>query len=237
MEPAGLALESSADRVREFVAWERGTIQPKYGITEGIEYTHTIGVAELYDYEWFFGGFPFTVRDQTARSLGVASGQKVVYFPRRSFDMWNTRYFILPQYPNGWMDEFRGFAAFLHETEQVFPPPDQFQGPNRAEELKAWIETKDYQVRRNRKAYPRAWVVHDSRSLPPLEGKTRVERGGPMQEILYDDDPIWHDSTLTVVRSPPPDLDRPRGAAGPPQIPDGQFSTLGRDSEGDLSGT
>ena len=86
----------------------------------GIEYTHTIGVSELYDYEWFFGGFPFTVRNQTARSLGIASGQKVVYFPRRSFDMWNTRYFILPQYPNGWMDEFRGYAAFLHETEQVF---------------------------------------------------------------------------------------------------------------------
>jgi hypothetical protein len=189
---------TSDDRIRDFVTWERGTIQPKYGITQGIEYTHTIGVAELYDYEWFFGGFPFTVRGQTAASLGLASGQKVVYFPRRSFDMWNTRYFILPQYPNGWMDEFRGYASFLHETEQIYPPLEQFRGPDKTEAMKEWIEKSDFQIRRNRQMYPRAWVVHDARGLPPLEGKTRAERGGPMQEFLYDADPIWNDPTLPV---------------------------------------
>ena len=195
--PTGWLSRSSPDRVRDFVAWERETIQPKYGITEGIEYTHTLGVSELYDYEWFFGGFPFTVRDQTARALEIPSGQKVVYFPRRGFNMWNTRYFVIPQFPNGWMDEFRGFAAFRFEVDLVFPPSGRFQGPNQTEELRTWIETKDYQIYRNRQAFPRAWVVHDSRPLPRQEGKTRVERGGPMQEILYDDDPIWHDSTLT----------------------------------------
>ena len=199
--PTGWHSSSSPDRVRDFVAWERGTIQPKYGITEGIEYTHTLGVSELYDYEWFFGGFPYTVRGETARSLGIPSGQKVVYYPRRSFDMWNTRYFILPQYPNGWMDEDRGYAAFRFETEQVFPPLERFQGPNRIEELRAWIETKDYQVYRNRQVYPRAWVVHDSRALSPQEGKTRLERGGPMMEIVYDNDPIWHDPAMTSYDS------------------------------------
>ena len=89
----------------------------------------------------------------------------MVYFPRRSFDMWNTRYFILPVYPNGWMDEFRGYAAFLDDTELVYPSVDFSRSPGREAERKDWVETHDYQIRRNRLVYPRAWVVHDSR--PP----------------------------------------------------------------------
>jgi hypothetical protein len=196
--PASWLSTPSADRVKEFVAWERGTLQPKYGINLGVEYTHTLGVAELYDLEWFFGGFPFTVRDQTARSLGVKSGDKVVYFPRRSFDMWNSRYFILPEYPNGWLDEFRGYAAFLHETDLIYPPNEWFRGPDRTERLKDWVETSDYQIRRNRQAFPRAWVVHEARGLPPMDGKTRAERSGPIQEMLYAADPIWNDSNMTA---------------------------------------
>ena len=188
--------DSSTDRVRDFVTWERGTIQPKYGITKGIEYTHTLGVAELFDYEWFFSGFPRTIREPVALALGAKAGQEVVYFPRRSFDMWNTRYFVLPVHPHGWMDEDRGYAAFLDETELIYPLLLQERG--REAEQKAWVESHDYQIRRNRQVYPRAWVVHDSRPLPDLEGLTRLQQGGPMQEILYNDDRIWHDSTLTA---------------------------------------
>ena len=196
--PAVWFKSSSPDRVADFVTWERATLQPKYGITLGIEYTHTMGVAELYDYEWFFGGFPYTVRNQTARNLGIASGQKVVYFPRRSFDMWNTRYFVLPEFPNNWLDEFRGYAAFLHETELIYPPESAFEGPGKTDKIKTWMETQDFQIRRNLQAYPRAWVVHEARGLPEMDGKTRNERSGPMQEILYDADPIWNDSTLAA---------------------------------------
>ncbi|MGZ3316923.1 MAG: hypothetical protein ACXU95_06435 [Isosphaeraceae bacterium] len=188
--------DSSRNPARDFVTWERGTIQPKYGITLGIEYTHTQGVAELFDYEWFFAGFPRTIREPVARALGAKAGQQVVYFPRRSFDMWTTRYFVLPVYPNGWMDEYRGYAAFLDETELIYP--SLLQGRDREAEQKAWAESHDYQIRRNRLVYPRAWVVHDSRPLPDLEGLTRLQQGGPMQEILYSDDRIWHDSTLTA---------------------------------------
>ncbi len=31
-----------------------------------------------------------------------------------------------------------------------------------------------------------------------MDGLTRAERSGPMQEIIYGDDPIWHDPTLPV---------------------------------------
>jgi hypothetical protein len=191
--------EDSDDRISDFVTWERRTIQPKYGITLGVEYTHTMGVAELYDYEWFFGGFPYAVRGETARSLGVEPGKKVVYFPRRAFDMWNTRYFILPEYPNGWADEFRGYAAFLHETEPIYPLPQAAPTPEQRDAIRKRIETEDFQIRRNRQQYPRAWVVHAARGLPKLEGLRRAERSGPMQEILYADDPIWHDPKQTAL--------------------------------------
>ena len=190
--------DSSRNPALDFVTWERRTIQPKYGITAGINYTHTLGVAELFDYEWFFAGFPFTIRERVARDLNIKAGQKVIYFPRHSFDMWTTRYFILPVYPNGWQDEFRGYAAFLDDTELVYPSTELFQDPSRADELKSWVESHDFQIRRNRLVYPRAWVVHDSRTLPDLEGLTRLEQGGPMQEILYSDDRIWHDSNLNA---------------------------------------
>ncbi len=190
--------DPSRDPALDFVTWERRTLQPKYGITEGVAYTHTLGVAELFDYEWFFAGFKYTIHESVAQSLKATAGQKVIYFPRRSFDMWTTRYFILPVYPNGWLDEFRGYAAFLDDTELIYPSIDLFQDHTKEAEFKTWVESQDFQIRRNRSVFPRAWVVHDVRLLPDLEGMTRLEQGGPMQEILYGDDRIWHDSSLRV---------------------------------------
>ncbi|MGC8643653.1 MAG: hypothetical protein ACP5XB_27660, partial [Isosphaeraceae bacterium] len=196
--PPEWTMKSADDRCREFVAWEHATLQPKYGINEGVEHTHTMGVAEIYDYEWFFGGFPRKVWDQTAKWLGVRPGQEVVYFPRRSYDMWNSRYFVLPWYPGGWRDEDRGYAAFLENTERVYPPYEQFQGPGKSKDIKAWGESHDFQVRRNLNAYPRAWVVHEGRGLPHLEGLSRADRSGPMQEILYEADELWNNPAMPV---------------------------------------
>ena len=126
--PIGWQNTVSPNRVEEFVTWERDTLQPKYGINFDIEYTHTLGVAELYDYEWYFGGFYRTIRDKSmADRLGVEVGSNVVYFPRRAYDMWNTRYFVLPYHPNGWRDEARGYAAFLFQSERVDPKPEHFK--------------------------------------------------------------------------------------------------------------
>jgi hypothetical protein len=196
--PPDWLMETADERGRQFVEWERATLQPKYGINDGVEHTHTIGVAEIYEYEWFFGGFPRKVWGQTAKWLGVTPGEEVVYFPRRSFDMWNSRYFILPWFPNGWRDESRGFAAFLEDSELVYPPFERFQGSAKGDEVKAWIQNHDFQIRRNLRAYPRAWVVHEGRSLPPTEGLTRAERSGPIQDMLYEGDKIWNDSTMPI---------------------------------------
>ena len=42
----------------------------------------------------------------------------------------------------------------------------------------------------------RAWVVHVARFLEPTTESSQKRRVGAMQEILYADDPLWHDSTL-----------------------------------------
>jgi hypothetical protein len=193
-EPVSWRVEASDDRVRDFVAWERNTIQPKYGIRYGIHYTLALGVAELYDYDWFFGGFYRTVDEPTAQTLGIKAGEKVVVYPRRAFDMWNTRYFVLPLFPNGWKDEQRGYAAFLPNTEPVYPPFDDFAGPGGAERRRRWIERQDFQIVRNRNAYPPAWVVHSARFVAPIKGLERTDRDALMEEILYPNDAFWHDS-------------------------------------------
>ena len=183
--------KASSDRVRDFVRWERETIQPKYGINFGIEYTLTIGTAELYDYERFFGGFRRAVDAEMASYLGIKPGEKVIVFPRRAYDLWNTRYFLLPYYPNGWKDENRAFASFLPDTERIYPPVDAFRGPDAEAQLKDWVEREDYQLLRNLSAYPRSWIVHSARGLKPLVGMDWKDRNLPMLEILYADDDLW----------------------------------------------
>jgi hypothetical protein len=197
--PCGWPNIPSNDRVLELVTWEHATIQPKYGITLGVEYTHTMGVAELYDYEWYFNGFARKIHDQDfAKSLGVELETEVVYYPRRAYDMWNTRYFIVPSYPHGWRDEMRGYASFVFKSEQIYPEPDRFLGPKGSDEFKRWTEEHDYRIQRNLQEFPRAWVVHSARSTRPVTDLSRDNRSGPMQEILHAGDPIWNDPTQRV---------------------------------------
>jgi hypothetical protein len=189
--------KASTDRVRDFVVWEHDTIQPKYGINFGIEYTHTVGVAELYDYEWYFMGFGRTIHDPwLAKELGIAVGSKVVYYPRRAYDMWNTRYVVVPAFTNGWNDEYRGSASFLFETESIFPEKGRFEGPGGDDEMKAWVENHDFRIMRNDQEYPRSWVVHKVRAIKPYEGLSRESRAEGMQEILYAQDLFWNDKNL-----------------------------------------
>ena len=121
--------------------------------------------------------------------IGVPPGERVVVATRRGYDMWNTRYFVLPFAPH-WTDEHRGFASFLPETERVYPPPDAFKG-RRVRRNSGRADHPDYQIFRNLAAYPRAWVVHNARWIKPITGLDRESRDQPMQELLYQADPLW----------------------------------------------
>jgi len=123
----------------------------------------------------------------------------VVYFPRRSFDMWNARYFVVPVWPNGWNDSFRGYASLILDSETVYPPKDGFDGPDGNARSQQWAERHDYRILRNRREHPRAWVVHQYRAIEPARGlEAGKERQRAIQEILYEDDRFWTDSARQV---------------------------------------
>ncbi len=192
--PMGWPTTPSRNRLFEFVSWERDTIQPWYGINLGVEYTHTVGVAELSDYDWYFNPLLWNVYDpEVAASLGIELGKVVVYYPRRAYNMWNTRYFIIPADSGGWRDEARGTASFLFQSERVYPEIDRFIGPQGAEKWKNWTDTRDFVVQRNLQEFPRAWVVHEGLATRPITALSRAQRGAAIRKILYAADPIWKD--------------------------------------------
>ncbi|MDX2037097.1 MAG: hypothetical protein SFX72_10630 [Isosphaeraceae bacterium] len=196
--PAGWALEPSPDRVLDFLRWERDTLQPKYGITRGVEYTYTQGTAELFDYEWFFGPFDQPVTPALAAQLGkIGTHERIIYYPRRGFDLWNTRYFILPGY-TVWTDVERGVASLLQDADPLYPDPRRFTGPDRDEQIKKWLRDEDIQIVRNRNFMPRAWIVHQAWFKPPIKGLSREQRARPMEEMTFADDSIWRDPNRVV---------------------------------------
>jgi hypothetical protein len=163
-----------------------------------MQYTINMGTNEIYDYLWFFIGTPVSASAQVAESLGVKPGDEVYYWPRRGFDIWNTRYFIVPAFPNGWRDKERSFASSLEKVDRVYPPPGSFQGPGGADLYQHWLFGEDLQILRSRTAYPRAWVVHKVRFHKPITGPEQSERAKPMGEILFANDALWNDTTRQV---------------------------------------
>ena len=91
-------------------------------------------------------------RAEAAQVLGIKPGQPICYFPRRGYDLWGVRYFILPVGTIGWKTEDRGFAAFLPETDIIYPGRDQngYAGEIRA----LGPAARTVQLLRNKAAYP-----------------------------------------------------------------------------------
>jgi hypothetical protein len=159
-----------------------------------------MGTAEVSRYESLFAGFSGKIRmTEAARALGIDVGREIFYFPRRSFDMWNTRYFVLPCYPHGWRDPSRGYAAFWFQTELVYPEPESFGGPTSASTQISWAEHHDFQIRRNLDELPRAWVVHAARWVAAAAKSARDSQGSAPREMIYAGDPIWNDPTMLAL--------------------------------------
>jgi hypothetical protein len=195
--PPGWVETVSSNRLGEYVSWERQTAEPKFGINFGVQYTKSLTGTELYDYEWFFGGFHYRARDQAAQVLGIKRGTEIIAFSRRAFDMWNSRYFVLPYYAQ-WNDGLRGIGSFIDRTVRIYPAPDAFEGPGGQNKVLDWLKNHDYQVRRNLDAFPRAWVVHDSRPMPAFASLSRAYRNAAMEEMLFSNDMTWPDPTRVV---------------------------------------
>ncbi len=146
----------------------------------------------MYDYEWFFAPWTNRVDPAVARRINLDPNERAVYYPRRGFDMWGTRYFILPGIAVA-NNPDRGIAALTSDTERIYPRPDAFDGPDGARLRDRQLRGEDVQILRNRNALPRAWVVHNARFSAPIEGLGREKRKAPMEEMLYMADPLWYD--------------------------------------------
>ena len=194
--PAHFATTPSADRFRELTAWARQTLYPLVAVPLGLEYCATIGSLELEDYVAFFHPQRIPVSARMARLLGVPAGQRVVYFPRRSFDLWDARYFLLPAFPD-WASPERGFASFLDQTELIHPGADVLYETHSTAGQPPWALGQDWQLRRNRAAYPRAWIVHSARVRSPAPDPDTRARWTGM--LVYRNDPIWSERDRPVV--------------------------------------
>jgi hypothetical protein len=181
---------SVARPTRRFVDWGRNTIEPKYGLPYGLEYTHTVGAAELLDSDLFFAPFEGSVGAEDLPSLNLHPLGPLVYYPRRGFDLWNTRYFVLPRLAAN--TEQRGITAFLENVRAVYPPPSSSRRRFTEQENRKWNELQDWQILRDENAFPRAWVVHQIRYVKPIASLALKDREGLMREILYQNDSFWH---------------------------------------------
>src|SRR5262249_29523045 len=156
----------------------------------GLEYCTTIWSLELEDSMAFFRPQRISVPASMAQRLGVPAGQPVVYFPRRCFDFWGARYFLLPVVPD-WASRPRGFASFLDQTQLICPSSDRLSEKQASAGREPWALSQDWQLRRNRAAYPRAWLVHRARFRPPARDPDA--RAQLVRTLAFRNDPIWSD--------------------------------------------
>lgn len=183
--------QSHAPRDFETITrWERDSLRPNYNLPLGMPSTFYLDTIEPLDYGLFFLPWSLTPDEDTVRTRGLKSGQKVWYYPRRGFDLWNTRYFIVPG-RLVWDSPPRGYAALIPNSTFLYPAIGSFDGPDGAKRRAQWGATEDFRILRNEAAFPRAWVVHRAYVLPPVRGLRLADRGKVMQELLYQDDEFW----------------------------------------------
>lgn len=189
---------AGAPRDFETIArWERMTLRPNYQLPLGVESTFYLDTIEPLDYGMFFLPWSLSPDQDAIRQHGLRPDQKVWYYPRRGFDLWNTRYFIVPARME-WDGPARGYASFIPNSTFLYPPLGAFEGPEGDERRTRWGATEDFRVLRNENAFPRAWVVHRARFVPPVRGLGTAERARTMQELLYQEDEFWRLAGATV---------------------------------------
>jgi hypothetical protein len=148
--PAVFRRHRSEQRLEEVVAWEHDTLDRLYGEAVPLDYTFIHGIIDLDEYLEFFASQAILRDDQQGTTRPIFS------FPRGAFDLWNTRYFIMPVELNGWMGNERGFT-------RVYPEENIVADPELSDR---WIARQGWQLLRNQRALPRSWIVHDAVVVP-----------------------------------------------------------------------
>jgi hypothetical protein len=179
--PRAWAADSSPDRLTQLAVWERDTLMPLHGLPENLSYTLALGV---FDREEHVQRFSPVVRPagELGTPFGLPVEQPILVQPRRAFDLWNTRYFILPVDPVDHRDAVRSYAAFLGDSEIIAPELALLKREGR---LADWRREKDWQLLRNNAALPRAWIVHRANLVEPLDRLDPVRKEARLRAILF----------------------------------------------------
>jgi hypothetical protein len=195
--PTGWTEGGAPRDFEQITRWERTTLRPNYNLPLRIGSTFYHDTIEPLDYGLFFLPWLLEPDEAAAQAHDLKPGQKVWYYPRRGFDLWNTRYFIVPG-RLVWESPTRGYAAFIPRSTFLYPALGAFDGPEGAARRARWGATEDFRVLRNEAAFPRAWVVHRAYVLPRVRGLRLADRLALTQQILYQDDEFWHVPGLPV---------------------------------------
>ena len=175
---------------RDDATGSASSLRPDYGMPLGVRSTFVFDATELFDYGLFFLPTHVPIDESRAPAMGLKNGERSWCHPRRGFDLWNTRYFLVPAVLNIKGPD-RGYAAFVPRTTQIYPRPGAFDGPDgEARRQHGRIPTTSGSCQRGR--VPRAWIVHRARVYPPIQGLRRPSRRKIMQEILFQNDEIMH---------------------------------------------
>ena len=178
--PIGWGMKSSADRMEEIFQWSRDSLKPKQHLAFGLEHMVTRGAMDLHDYEYFYLPWP-TAISPADRQRRPDLPAMTYRFPPLAFDMWNVKYFVLPKVliaqmltdPNRCINSFFESSSGNRAPVLYEPPQDQ-----RA--------TLDYQIIQNPDYFPRAWVVQDVVTIPPITGYRAEDRIKIIRTMLKD---------------------------------------------------
>jgi hypothetical protein len=174
-QPVDWFLRSSNNRHEEVARWQHDTLSSLSPVSFGLDSTYVLGPSDVYDHALLFMSGLRTADPQIASVAKLAPGQPYMYYPRQSFDAWNTRYFIVPARLLA-TDTYRGFASFLPQTKVLYPDLKSFEGPGADERRQHWYFADDVSLLRNKRAFPRAWVVHRARFVRPIVGMSMAAR-------------------------------------------------------------
>jgi hypothetical protein len=174
-QPVEWFLRSSSNRHEEIARWQHDTLGSLYPLSFGLDSTYLMGPSDLYDYALLLEPGLHTTDAQVGRTAKLAPGERYMYYPRQSFDLWNTRYFIVPARLLA-TDTYRGFASFLPQTKILYPDLTAFEGPGADERREHRYFADDVSLLRNKTSFPRAWVVHRARFARSITGMHKAER-------------------------------------------------------------
>ena len=179
----------------EFVSWSHDTLDPSMESTWASSTPRQWGPPSLTTSIGTSKDFTGGSTTRKSPCPGIELGDDVVYYPRRAYDMWNTRYFILPADSGDWRDPMRGTASFLFQSRTCLSRARPIHratrsggigrnGPN----LRFYRASKPADI-------PAVLGRSHERGTFPHARLTRETHRSVMREILYAADPIWKDAT------------------------------------------